>query len=570
MDHATSTADTVRPAQPGQEVPLVGRVLEGKYKVIRKIGEGGMGAVYEGERTVIGRRVAIKTLHAQMSKDARTVARFINEAKAANKILHPNIIEVYDFGQVEDGSLYLVLEFLEGHDLADLVEKEGTLPLKRAVHILEQMCDALSVAHKAGIVHRDIKPDNVFLVEHGGDRDFVKLLDFGISKIKPEHTIDNLTRTGDVFGTPYYMAPEQAKGHRAIDARADIYALGVVLFNMVTGQYPVNGETLPQLLLNLMTEPPTNLSTLRPDLPRAVVRLVERMLAKDPDARPATCEEIKAELKKIPIQDGPTAPRHTVSGYPMRTDHKSGVTMLEAPKRAAESEAPALPTRSRKGLIAAALAGVAALAVGGAFLFSQESGEPAVVATPSTNVHAPDDCSGPMVDVYFEAAGATITVDGQPVTSGGTHAFPRCTQERVVIARADDGSTRQLRSVFNEDAPRVVFPALPEPPTAVATPEEAEPEEVDNSREARRERRRERRRREREEATAMAVSRSVPAPVAMTTVMTPRQAVAPQTVTPMEAAPAPREVVRVVEVQRSPPPRSSITGTQRSNTMSPF
>jgi serine/threonine-protein kinase len=271
-------------------------VLQDRYRIVRLLGEGGMGAVYEGEHVIIKRRVAIKCLHAQFATNPQIVARFHREALAATSIGNEHIIEVTDMGRFPDGAVYMVLEFLDGKDFAHAIEESGPMSLGRVVHIASQVCDALAAAHAKGIVHRDLKPENVYLITRGGDRDFVKVLDFGISKFKDEDGVSSMTRTGARMGTPYYMSPEQAEGKKDVDHRADIYALGVMLFRALTGTYPFDDESFPMLILKICTSPPPSLRHFRPDLPEEIEQIVHRMLAKKRDDRFASCEEVKTAL----------------------------------------------------------------------------------------------------------------------------------------------------------------------------------------------------------------------------------------------------------------------------------
>src|SRR5215469_1509166 len=226
--------------------PMVGLTLGGKYRVVRLLGEGGMGAVYEGEQQLgtTKRKVAIKTLHPHLSRDPKIKARFEREVGTIAELEHPNTIQVHDFGSTPDGILYIVMEFLQGRSLADLLEKEGALSPERALHVVDQVCGSLEEAHGRGIVHRDLKPDNVVLVERAGKKDFVKVLDFGIAKRANEEDRNEqkLTQQGMVLGTPPYMSPEQFTG-KPLDLRSDIYSLGVMAYEMLTGKLPFNATT---------------------------------------------------------------------------------------------------------------------------------------------------------------------------------------------------------------------------------------------------------------------------------------------------------------------------------------
>ncbi|MFK7987137.1 MAG: serine/threonine protein kinase [Sandaracinaceae bacterium] len=269
--------------------------LQGRYRILRKLGDGGMGSVYEGQHLKIGRRVAIKILHPQFADKPEIVARFSREAQAATSIGHPNIIEVTDMGELPDGAAYMVLEFLDGRDWSDDISKQGPQPIAKVAHILIQVCDALEAAHAKGIVHRDLKPENIFLIERRGDPAFVKVLDFGISKFADSQD-RSLTQTGTALGTPYYMAPEQCQGKKDTDWRADIYALGVILFQALTNQYPFDDESYPMLVLKICTEAPPPLQAYRPDAPPELVQLTNRMLSKLRENRVQSCAEVRAAL----------------------------------------------------------------------------------------------------------------------------------------------------------------------------------------------------------------------------------------------------------------------------------
>ncbi|MCC6216844.1 MAG: protein kinase [Polyangiaceae bacterium] len=273
----------------------VGSVVAERYRIVALLGEGGMGVVYRAEHVHMRKPVALKVLHRELTANQEVVARFEREAIAAGRIEHANVASATDFGRLEDGSFYLVLELIGGRSLREVIDGGG-LPVRRALHVVEQVALALDAAHRAGIVHRDLKPDNVMLVEREGDPDFVKVLDFGIAKLSAgEAGEPQLTQVGHVFGTPEYMAPEQAQGG-TVDARADVYALGIVLYELLTGRTPFAGDDLVVVLARQLTEAPAPL----PETVPAVLRgLVESMLAKDPSARVQTADEVAARLREL-------------------------------------------------------------------------------------------------------------------------------------------------------------------------------------------------------------------------------------------------------------------------------
>jgi serine/threonine protein kinase len=283
--------------QSAERDALLGTLLAGRYRIEALIGSGGMGAVYRAEHVHMRKAVAVKVLHKEMTAFPEVVARFEREAVAAGRIEHPHVVSASDFGQLEDGSFYLVLEFIEGQSLAKLVGRTRELSPTRALRITRQIVEALSAAHGLGIVHRDLKPDNVMLVDKDGDQDFVKVLDFGIAKIKVEETVEQpaLTQIGTVFGTPEYMSPEQARGE-LVDARADLYTVGVILYEMLAGVSPFKDDDLVVVLTRHLTaEPPPLPSSVDP----LIVELVLLLLKKNRDQRVQSAAELIDRIDMI-------------------------------------------------------------------------------------------------------------------------------------------------------------------------------------------------------------------------------------------------------------------------------
>jgi len=303
--------------RPGGAASLIGTILGGRYKIEKLLGEGGMGAVYQAEHTHMRKRLAVKVLHPEMSRLSEVVARFEREAMAAAHIDHPNVAAATDFGKLDDGSFFLVLEFVEGQSLRDAMN-HGRLDVGRALRILRQISGALGQAHALGIVHRDLKPENVMLVDRGGDPDFVKVLDFGIAKV-PVGALSHeapgavkgpaLTQLGMVYGTPEYMAPEQALGQN-VDARADIYALGVLTFEMVAGLRPFDHESKVTLLGMHVTAPVPPIAQKSPEanVPPDVEAVIIRMLAKEATHRYSDAKELVEALDAIWIPAWGTLP----------------------------------------------------------------------------------------------------------------------------------------------------------------------------------------------------------------------------------------------------------------------
>ncbi len=271
--------------------PRVGTTID-RYRLESNLGTGGMGVVYKAEHIHLRRPVAVKLLHAHLAEDAEVVERFFREARAAGDLNNEHIVKVSDFGTFEDGA-FLVMEFLPGKSL-DTVLRGKPLERQRVVHIATQVADALGAAHEKGVVHRDLKPANVILVEQDGDPDFAKVLDFGIAKLLEGET-KQLTKTGIVMGTPAYMAPEQASGEM-VDARTDVYALGIMLYEMLGGTPPFTGENPTQVLVAHVTRPPEPLRQHNPDVPEGLERVVLSCLAKDAKARPASMAALSKAL----------------------------------------------------------------------------------------------------------------------------------------------------------------------------------------------------------------------------------------------------------------------------------
>lgn len=301
---------------PPRRDPLLDVIIDGRYLIKSVVGEGGMGMVYAAHHTLLDKRVAVKVLRREAARDQAIAQRFLAEAKAASRVSHRHIVDILDFGILPDGHAYLAMELLDGPTLTQVIQRQRPLPLRRAVRLAGQIARGLFAAHSQAIIHRDLKPDNIFVLGRDDEDDLVKIVDFGIAKDVRAGT--GLTAVGTVLGTPEYMAPEQATG-QAVDHRADQYAVGCILYEMLTGEVPFPGENGPQVMTQQVFDPVPPPSRRRPELPRSVERIVLRMLRKRPaerfpdmEALAAALQEVEAELTEgdvAPPTQPPPAPR---------------------------------------------------------------------------------------------------------------------------------------------------------------------------------------------------------------------------------------------------------------------
>ncbi|HTM22077.1 MAG TPA: protein kinase, partial [Kofleriaceae bacterium] len=273
--------------------PLLGRTIGG-FTLRRRLGAGGMGAVYLAWQHSVGREVAVKVIGDRVVRDFAVVRRFLREAKLASRLSHPHVVTIHDFGQSEDGLLYLVMELLDGPTLHEILRRDKVVPPARAVAVAIQLCDALEAAHALSVIHRDLKPSNVVLLDRGGGRDFVKVLDFGIAKsLSEDDASTTLTHSDQVVGTPAYMAPESSVDGRA-DARSDLYSLGVMLYRMLAGKLPFESRDVRTLISMHADQPPPPLT----GVPAPITAVVERLLAKAPEARFASAAATRVALEE--------------------------------------------------------------------------------------------------------------------------------------------------------------------------------------------------------------------------------------------------------------------------------
>ncbi|MBA3541177.1 MAG: protein kinase [Deltaproteobacteria bacterium] len=336
---ASSSTETQSTPLPAGDVyaAMIGREIAGRYRITKKLGEGGMGAVFRAEQISLKRACAVKLLRPGLAGNQAMLRRFNAEAEAVAKLSHPNTVNIYDFGQDTDGTLFIAMEYVEGKSLREVIQETGPLPVGRALAIASQIAASLTDAHLNSIVHRDLKPDNVMLSERGRHKDVVRVLDFGIAKLRDESRsgLNAMTQAGDMLGTPQYMAPEQIRGE-AIDGRADVYALGCLMYEMLTGRMAFEAPTIMAMLSKHLVEEVEAPSKRRPDLnlSPAVDQLVLAALIKDPARRPATMElfgeQITALYQTLPAdaRSGASSvmstPMSAVMGVPSPTPSTAG------------------------------------------------------------------------------------------------------------------------------------------------------------------------------------------------------------------------------------------------------
>ena len=392
---------------------MIGERL-GSYQITARLGAGGMGEVWLGTHVLIGSSAAIKVLRPACSESKSIVQRFFDEARAATRIDHPSIVTVYDFGWHE-GRAYLVMELLRGETLAQAIAQAGRLEAPRALRILRQCATAMAAAHAAGIVHRDLKPDNIYLVPDPLVGERVKILDFGIAKlVGDDHGTHARTQTGMIMGTPAYMSPEQCRGAGGVDHRTDVYALGCVLFHMLTGRPPFIGATPGDLIASHLTVAAPAVSAVAAEGSAAIDALTARCLAKDVDARIGTMAELGASVDTILATPTPppTALERAVSERPATATVGGGGGATTMQGSAGESLAP-MPRR-RGGRIAVAAIAVVIAAIVTAVIATRPDGDPRAAAAAIDATSPPLDAASPPSDAgaaASDAAPATAAID---------------------------------------------------------------------------------------------------------------------------------------------------------------
>jgi serine/threonine-protein kinase len=403
-----------------------GDILAGKYRVDGVLGIGGMGVVVAATHLQLGQRVAIKFLLPEAFRLGAALERFAREARAAALLKSDNVARVIDVATLESGAPYMVMELLEGDDLGAVIQQRGPLPLPEVIDFVVQACDAIAEAHSLGIIHRDLKPKNLFLTRRRNGAPLVKVLDFGISKVGGVAGGDHsLTKTSDVMGSPNYMAPEQIRSSRNVDERTDIWALGVIIYELLTGHVPFEAETVPQLCSMVLEQAPPPLATIRPDIPSAFVRIVERCLAKDPAGRFANVNELVAALSPGTRIAAPHAMAITGGATPVSPLALSSAAVIASGGTSVtvgRSTDGANP-RSTKAIVAVITTLLVVVGVAAAFGWQRVAGE---MAGRSPSSSAPTAASVPVVTstpiLAVTVAAATAAQDSAAPSASTTHA----------------------------------------------------------------------------------------------------------------------------------------------------
>ncbi|HXD49283.1 MAG TPA: protein kinase [Gemmatimonadaceae bacterium] len=420
------------PLRPrGSNDPLIGQVIADRYQVLQILGEGGMGRVYLAEHVRMGRKSAVKVMSPNLALSAESISRFNREASNASRINHPNVAQIYDFGETSDGMLYLAMEFVEGETLRQLIERDGPMPAPRAADITKQVASALAAAHHLGIVHRDLKPDNIMIARHHDGTDWVKVVDFGIAKTvqgsgESGAGSQTVTTAGVSLGTPEYMSPEQLAGER-LDSRTDLYSLGLVLFNMLTGDLPYPRVTSKDTLVRRLTSKPRQLADVAPDgnWPTRLQAALDRALAQEPGERYSTVVDFGRDVvaASAELRDTDRTVR-IASVRPMRLSEPTQRVVPPTPASIRKLQPRAKPNRAALG--AASVLLIALAAAGGAYVATRtRSGTEAGTTRSSSGVDTATQVK-PKPDSVIVAATPPIQTAAE--TSTSKPAVPAATQ----------------------------------------------------------------------------------------------------------------------------------------------
>jgi serine/threonine-protein kinase len=503
------------------EDPMVGRTVN-KYEIVRFIGRGGMGTVYEALNTSIGKRVAMKFVDAEMARNVDAVARFQREAQAASAVESAHIVEIFDSGFTDDGLPYIVMELLRGEDLGHRIKRCGRLEIPEVLRVAAQILRGLHRAHEAGIIHRDLKPDNIFLVDRDDDNDFAKVLDFGISKVQRfgEVPAKTLTREGTVLGTPFYMAPEQAQALNDIDGRADLWSVGAIVYECLSGRPPHSGATYEQVIVNICMKDAEDIRAHNPAVPEGLAKVIAKALARERSDRFTTAREfldaligtsggvLSARTSRGSAEDlsdgrssGPGATPGVASRTPVKLTPGATAGAFE-PTVELQSGGPSKvgwstqrreeSARRNKFLVVGIGAAVVAAAAFMVFGRAGEKGDAERVANAAPAVQAPAAPTEVAMRLRSNVAGARFSVDGVDAPDGVVRGTRGATKKvrveadgyAAVMAEVTlDSAMESMVIPLAERAPEVVPSAVPmvAPAATVASPSVAAKPAVDKS-----------------------------------------------------------------------------------------
>ncbi len=428
-----------------------GQIVDNKYRIVRLIGEGGMGSVHEGENTLIARRVAIKVMHAAATQNEQALLRFEREAQAAGRIGSDHILEVLDLGRLDNGDRYMVMEYLDGEPLSARIERLGKMTPEQIAPLMRQACKGLQAAHDAGIIHRDLKPDNIYVLrEKAGQPDFVKIIDFGISKFSALGSDMNMTRTGAVMGTPYYMSPEQAKGSSQVDPRSDVYALGVIMYEAVTGHVPFDGNTFNELMFKIVLSEPPKLSEAVPDLDPNFAAIINKSMARELDDRYASATQLMHALD---------AYLSGASGARLQPAQGGAFAQASSVDTAASwsntNDDAVVPKKSAAPLVAALVAGGLLVLAGGAFAAFK------LMASPAEEAAA---------EPAGSAASAGVSAKGGPEQAKGAEPEPESKPENQSAVAVAPAASTDSELKPTSSPPHAEEPAAPRTQRVAARP----------------------------------------------------------------------------------------------------
>lgn len=452
-------------------------LLAGTYSIEKKLGEGGLGVVYQCTNVNIGRKVAIKLLHPELAHEEKIVERFYREARACSRVGHEHIIDVIDMGTLDTGANYIVMELLEGRELKEAFTT-SELDLGRLIRIVLQVCEALEATHAKGIVHRDLKPENIFLITRQGNPHYVKVLDFGIAKFLELDPKTGLTTTGAVLGTPHYMSPEQAKGEKTIDQRSDLFSLGSILYRGLTGKHAFEGTSVIAVLTAICIDTPLPLRHHRPELPEELEAVVEKLLAKNINERFMSCSEVIEALKPFAELEQPLGETTPTSPPPEEPSERSRDRLAPVQNGTTEKHTPkAFPRKALLlGLPLAAL-----LVIGGLFLVpsarerEREPLQTAGLEVSSTDSTTPNHLEVPAqsVSVRIETVprSAELFLDGNPIANPFDATLtPESTPRRLEAKLAGYRPLSKRITLNDSQTIRFVLEAIEEPTPAKTSP----------------------------------------------------------------------------------------------------